>query len=670
MTLRPIDGAAQRATVPWQPRYVPRPGTPVRPFTPEPTLPLGDPTGGSDARAWREQVDGRLAFPRVHIDRNVDLKMSDGVVLRATVVRPADRAGRATDIPFPAVINVNPYNRAVVDAIDVATHTPIVGPAVTRTAGPLSRGVVDLTGGLLDGFGINRRLVRSGYVQVIVDVRGTGSSHGIWQILGSREQDDSLEVLAWARRQEWCDGALGMGGWSYSAINALQAAGHNPPGLKAVFAIEGTEDIVRDIYITGGLPSAFIPLWLGAVNALKWAPNPRTLLRDTLNGNTLRWLLSRIASPATELASVLAGVLTGQDPRIYDDPYFDVRDPSVETITAPTFLFGGWHDLFARSTPRLYRRLNLPAGQKQMLVTDGYHFDMGEGFGGPQSPPRIDVLERAWYDRWLKGADNGVDRYGPVTLMQQGGQWTSGAQFPRPGARTERLYLTATPSETAAHARFDGGLDIAPARRRARVDTRPDLRGMVSKDMTQVTAGLTKGMSGSEDAAAQERGALSFTSAPVGEPVQLSGALNLHLAATCSAHEAIWTVTVNDVAPDGTSRVLTNGALMASNRAVDPARSDYDEHGELLTAFHPLSEAAKLPVDPGETVELDIDLVPTDALLDEGHRLRVDVYAGSYPRFLATVPDLIRTRLGRQSVVLDPAAPSYLSMRLVGNPRW
>ncbi|MDF0530465.1 CocE/NonD family hydrolase [Tsukamurella sp. 8F] len=668
MTTSPIGGSARRSAQA-APLWTTRPGA-RRYVTPEPTLPLGDPTGGADALLWRESVDGHLAHPRVHIDRNVDLRMSDGVIMRATVVRPADRTGRPVSTPYPAIININPYNRAVVDAIDTATHTPVIGPAVTRASKAMTGGAMDLTGGLLDGFGINRRLVRSGYVQVIVDVRGTGASHGVWQILGSREQQDSVEILGWAREQEWCDGNLGMGGWSYSAINSLQAAGHNPPGLKAVFAIEGSEDIVRDIYITGGLPSAFIPMWLSVVNALKWVPNPRTVLHDALHGNTLGWLLSRIASPATELTAVVAGVLTGRDPRIHDNPYFDVRDPQIDAITAPTFLFGGWHDLFGRSTPRIYRRLNLPAGQKQMLVTDGYHFDMGTGFGGRQSPPRIDVLQRAWYDRWLKGVDNGVDGYGPVTLMQQGGQWTSGSEFPRAGARTRRLYLTSAPSDTAPHARFDGRLDGLPGRRHARLDTRPDLRGAVSRDMTQVTAGLTKGFAAFDEAGTQERGALSFTTPPAAEPVQISGALNLRIAASGQGHEAIWTATVNDVAPDGTSTVLTGGALTATNRAVDSARSDYDDAGELLSAFHPLTEAAKLPVEPDVVYELDIDLVDTDALIDEGHRIRVDVYAGSFPRYLATVPDLIRTRLGRQSLVLDPDAPSYLTLRLIGDPGW
>ncbi|BDH59621.1 hypothetical protein MTP03_45600 [Tsukamurella sp. PLM1] len=428
-------------------------------------LPLGDPTGGADALAWREAVDGRLTYPRVHIDRNVDIRMSDGVVLRATVVRPAELDGVPVERPYPAILNLNPYNRMVVDAIDETTHAAFVGPALTNASKALTGGTVDFSGGLLQGFGINRRLVRSGYVQVIVDVRGTGTSHGVWQILGPREQQDSVEVLAWAREQPWCDGNLGMGGWSYSAINSLQAAGHAPEGLGAVFAIEGSEDIVRDIYITGGLPSVFIPLWLGAVNALKWLYNPRTLLRDTVNGNVFRWLHSRISSPATEISSVVSGVLTGRDPRVNDNPYFTERNPKIESITAPTFLFGGWHDLFGRSTPRMFSHLNLPAGQKQMVVTDGFHFDMGAGFGGTQAPPRIDVLERAWYDRWLKGIENGVERYGPVTIKQQGGGWSAGECFPRPGARTMRLYATPAPSGTAAHTKYDGAL--APSRRAA-----------------------------------------------------------------------------------------------------------------------------------------------------------------------------------------------------------
>lgn len=638
------------------------------------TLPLGDPTGGADGLRWREQVDGAQLYPRVTIDRDVSITMSDGVVLRATVIRPANRFGQTIRTPYPAIININPYNRAAIDFVDQTLHAPVLGKALhtasrsVDASGTALEGLTTLTqtlsGGVFDVFGINRNLVRSGYAQVIVDVRGTGASLGKWEILGAREQQDSVEIIDWVSGQEWCDGSVGLAGWSYSAINSLQAADKRPPQLGAVFAVEGCDDIVRDIYITGGMPSAFIPVWLSAVNILKWLPNPANAIRDLVRGDTLKWAIDRIKSPATELPSLLWGFLTARDPRIFDDPYFDERDPIVDRIEAPTFTVGAWHDLFGRSATGVYERLQMEPGRKQMIVGDGYHLDVGSGYGGKSAPPRLDVLERAWFDRWLKGHRNGIEFYGPVTLLQQGGSWTSGANYPRTEVEPKRLYLHATPSTTAEHAVHDGSMASTPAEHVSTLHIRPDVRGLRSRDMTQVTAGATMvlGTDWAKDARFQERGALSFTSEPVRVATPISGAMNLRLNVATAAHEAIWAVTVNDVAPDGTSTVLTNGALSASNRALDRSKSTYASDGSLLSAHHYLSRKRKMPVPADEPIRIDVDLVPTDAVLQPGHRLRVDVYAASLPRYLTLVPDLIKARGRRQQLILDPDRPSHLTL--------
>ncbi|MGV9826361.1 CocE/NonD family hydrolase [Gordonia sp. NPDC003429] len=642
------------------------------------TLPFGDPTGGADGMRWRDQVDGELLYPKVTIDRNVSITMSDGVRLAATVVRPATRFGKTVETPYPAIVNINPYNRAAIDFIDTTMHAPVLGTAVRAASrsvdasGTALEGLTNLTatlaGGVLDVFGINRNLVRSGYVQVIVDVRGTGASRGKWEILGAREQQDSVEIIDWVADQQWCDGAVGLAGWSYSAINSLQAADKRPAQLGAVFAVEGCDDIVRDIYITGGMPSAFIPAWLSVVNVLKWVPNPSTVLQDVLRGNAFGWLRDRLASPATELPSLLWGFLTARDDRIFDDPYFDERDPRIDRIEVPTFTVGAWHDLFGRSATGIYERLQLDPGRKQMIVGDGYHFDAGSGYGGPFAPPRLDVLERAWFDRWLKGQRNGVEFYGPVTMRQQGGTWTAGTEYPRPGVSPRRLYLVDEESQTAPHCVHDGALRGSPEGEYASLHIRPDVRGLISRDMTQVTAGATSALGPhfGFDARFQERGALSFTSAPVEESTSISGAMNLRLNVATTAHEAIWAVTINDVAPDGTSRVLTNGALSSSNRALDPSKSTYASDGSLVSAHHYLSRKRKLPVPADVPVRIDVDLVPTDAVLEPGHRLRVDVYAASFPRYLTVVPDLIKARGRKQRLVLDPAHPSYLTFQSSG----
>ncbi|MFC3243312.1 CocE/NonD family hydrolase [Gordonia humi] len=631
--------------------------------------------GGTPARGWAEAVDGRQPYPRVHIDRSITITMDDGTRLRATLVRPANVLGQPVKTALPTVLNVNPYNRAVIDGIDHALHAPVIGSAVRSASAaiPLGDGASRIGRtfgtGLWDVFGVNRNLVRSGYTQVIVDVRGTGASQGRWEILSPREQRDSVEVIEWISEQPWCDGNVGMAGWSYSAINSLQAAGHRPAALKAVFAVEGGADMVRDVYLTGGMPSAFIPLWLTLVNGLKWLPNPATAVADVLRGDAYRWLRDRLSSPASEMPSLLWGFLTARDDRIFDDPYFDERNPRIEDIECPTFTVGGWHDLFGRSATRVYSTLRMAPGRKQMLVADGYHFDPGCDHGSPGRPPRLDVLERAWFDKWLKGLDNGVDEYGPIVMQQQGGQWSCSSEYPRADVRPRRLFLAEAPSGTAGHTRHDGSLRDGPAARRRSLRITPDLRGFVSRDAAQVTAGaaIVLGKDFSTDARFQEVGGLTFTSEPVGVPTQISGQMNLRLNVSTTAHEGIWAVTVNDVAPDGTSTVLTNGALTSSNRALDPSRSTYTDDGVLLDAVHYLSRERRLPVPADEPVRIDVDLVPTDAVLAVGHRLRVDVYAASLPRYLTIVPDLIKARRRRQQLVLDPNKPSYLTFQADGD---
>ena len=160
-----------------------------------------------------------------------------------------------------------------------------------------------------DVFGINRNLVRSGYVQVL-DVRGTGASQGKWQILGMREQKDSLELIDWVTTQKWCNGRVGMAGWSYSLST------HCRPLIsgRARWKRCSRSRVVRTSSVTSTSPAA----WPRRSSRSGWAwstsprvPNPRTLMHDMGHGDTARWLRDRVKSPATEIPSLLWG---------FDDP--------------------------------------------------------------------------------------------------------------------------------------------------------------------------------------------------------------------------------------------------------------------------------------------------------------------------------------------------------------
>lgn len=645
---------------------------------------LADPSGGAAGRQWQATADAEPAHPGIAIEWDVPITMSDGTVLRANVYRPADAQGRAVDEKLPTILNITPYTKLVSAVTDAGLALPGVGDNLVSllnelnlTGTPLD-GVPELTGlvtsGGMKAFGVNRDLVQSGYTQVVVDARGTGFSQGVWDVLGPREQQDSVEIVDWASKQSWSDGAVGMAGVSYSGINSVQAAGHRPPALKAIFPVEPGNDLLRDIVGTGGgLGVGFMPLWLALVDGTKLIPNAQDLLRGNLDQ---KWLADRLASPDTMIPELAQAVSAPTVEEItpstldvaQDGPFYQDRLADLGNITVPTMVFGGWHDIFANSEPRIYNGIDLPPGRKQLVMGDTYHLNPGQGFGTAGAPPRIDVLERAWFDKWLKGIDNGIDEYGPVTLWQQGGGWTTTDQFPRAGAEYERLYLSAASSGTAGHSAHDGSLLPQAPVDTAMLTVAPGLRGFCSRDAAQGTAGalVALGTVCTRDSRVQEVEGLTFTGAPVTEPTVLSGPINVHLNTVHDATDGFWAVTVNDVAPDGRSTVLTSGALTSSLRAVDDSKSQTAPNGDYVDAHHHLTLETRQPTVPGRPTVLDVNLLPTDAVLAPGHRLRVDVYAASAPRYLPLGPMRQDSGLRPQHLLLDPAQPSFVTLPVVG----
>src|SRR6266567_2743576 len=187
-------------------------------------LATGTSRAASQPPAWTSY--DRPAQYAVVVDQHVPVQMSDGVVLNAVIRRP-DAPGR-----FPVIVTITPYN---------------------GTNGAIG---VD-----------NDYLVQRGYVQVVLDARGTGQSQGTWDDLGPREQRDGYEAVEWAAAQPWSNGIVGMWGPSYMAISQLFTAAQQPPHLKAIFPIVPMGDSYRDMVFPGGQNNTgFIPLWLALVS--------------------------------------------------------------------------------------------------------------------------------------------------------------------------------------------------------------------------------------------------------------------------------------------------------------------------------------------------------------------------------------------------------------------
>ncbi|PXX65039.1 hypothetical protein DFR70_104100 [Nocardia tenerifensis] len=645
------------------------------------------PDGGAAGAAWAATEDGPQQYPNVFIEWDVPITMSDGTVLKGNVYHPADAAGQPISTPTPTIVNLTPYTKLGSMIADSMISIPWLSDAVLQVArdvdlsGTPFSGITDLTralgGGLLRNFTVDRQLIKSGYTQVVVDVRGTGFSQGDWDLLRYREQQDTVEVIDWTARQPWSTGDIGMNGVSYSGLNQLQVAAKNPPALKAIFPVVPSRNPFRDLVAPGGaIGVTFMPAWLLAVNGAKLVPDLASAARGQFD---MRWLMDRLADPFTFLDALLNVLVTPQidqlDPKVQallqaDSPFRQSWETDPTRITLPTFVTGGWHDVFVNSQADVYQRIPLPPGKKQLFMGGGYHISNGNESGRPGLPPRMDVLQRAWFDKWLKGIDNGIDEYGPVTLRQQGGGWITSPSFPQPGVEYRRMYLSAAPSGTATSV-HDGSLFGAPSPSLDTLTVAPGLTGVCSRDLAQESAGATSIIDGcSKDSRIQELGGLTFTSAPVAEPTTVSGPIAVRLNTVHDATDGYWTVTVNDVAPDGQSSVLSSGQLVSSLRAIDEGRSTRLSNGDYTDPVPDLSLDSRQPVVPGEPTALDISVPGIEAVLQPGHRLRVDVYAGNFPRGLPPMPLLVESGLRPQRLLLDQNQPSFVNLPVRGNPGW
>ncbi|HEU5033537.1 MAG TPA: CocE/NonD family hydrolase, partial [Mycobacteriales bacterium] len=130
-------------------------------------------TVGAAPSGWQP----RAATYGVHVTEDVPVTMSDGTVLRVNVYRPARDDGSPAPGRFPVILTQTPYNKSA----------PQLGFR-------------------------NDFLVEHGYVQVVADVRGTGSSEGSWDSFGAREQKDGAELVRWAHSRErgWSNGRVGL----------------------------------------------------------------------------------------------------------------------------------------------------------------------------------------------------------------------------------------------------------------------------------------------------------------------------------------------------------------------------------------------------------------------------------------------------------------------------
>ncbi|MEU5347519.1 CocE/NonD family hydrolase [Streptomyces sp. NPDC020766] len=489
----------------------------------------------------------RTSFPYETTHDDLRVPLPDGTKLYARVWRPL------TDEPVPALLEYLPYRLTDWTAPrDWQRHPWYAG---------------------------------HGYASVRVDIRGHGNSEGMpGDEYSATELADGVEVVNWLAAQPWCSGRVGMFGISWGGFNSLQIAALAPEPLKAVVTVCSTDDRYdNDVHYMGGS--------VLAVDMHAWAA-------------TMLAFVSRPPDPvyAGEVWHDLwVKRLEMVDPFLHTWLAHQTRDDhwrrgsvceDYSAIGAAVLAVGGWHDPYRDAVLRLVE--HLPADRVRGIVGPWSHQYPDRGL---PPGPAIGFLQETlrWWDHWLKDTETGImsepllrsyvsDSHPPATVYPTlPGRWVGDPAWPSPLVAPVTYALKGEPVvvRSPQHTGVDAGR-FFPFGNDA--DLPPDQRD--------------------EDA----RSACFDFEVP--EEIWVLGRPRVRLRLTTEATRGQVVARICDVAPDGSSTLVTRGVLNLSAR-----------HGRDQV----------VPWKPGSTEDVVLDLNAIGHAFPPGHRVRLAVSSAYWP---------------------------------------
>ncbi|MCA2010621.1 CocE/NonD family hydrolase [Cereibacter sphaeroides] len=420
-------------------------------------------------------------------------------------------------------------------------------------------------------------MAAQGYACLRVDIRGNGDSEGVFDDEYSpTELQDACDLIAWIAEQDWCSGSVGMMGKSWGGFNCLQTAFLQPPALKAVVSVCSTTDrFADDIHFKGGTLLGENFGW--AALMLSYASRPADpLLRPDWREDFRRRVaeLPHLADPWTSHQSRDAYWKHGS---VCED---------YSRMKAAVLSVGGWNDGYMNTPAHLVE--NIPGAKA--IVGPWVH-----QYPHTAVPaPRIGFLTemKTWWDRWLKGIENGADQWPnyraymlqsetpDACAAERKGYWVA-EQMPSPNVAWQELGLG------------DGSLgNAAPF---TAVVSTPQTLGASAGEYFPM--GTSAEMAG--DQRADDAHSLCFEQLQP-EGLRLLGAARLKLTLSADQPFAFVCARLCDVAPDGSSTRIAHGLLNLHHRSDPPA-----------------------PLVPGESVEVEVVLDQMAYEMAPGHTLRL-----------------------------------------------
>ena len=562
------------------------------------------------------------------VERDVEVNMRDGIILRADVYRPD------TPDPLPALLQRTPYGKAF-------SQTSFALMAAER-----------------------------GYAVVNQDTRGCWASEGDHYPF-VHEMDDGYDTVEWAARQPWCDGQVGMFGASYVGYTQFAAAVTRPPALKTIIPSITFCDAYSSMRYGGALALGLGVSWnlsFGVMMAIMRHPGSdkeKNELMDQLIAAVDQMALGQTFDymPLNDLPLIgrdgLARYLADCLAHPTRDDYWQRLNCPHEAISIPVFHVGGWYDTFIANTLHDFCGIHNQGNTRQKMLVgpwvhgsyDGHAGEVDFGLRASSYLLMPDEIQLRWFDHWLKGAENGIMEEPPMYIFVMGdNRWRFENEWPLARTQYTPFYLHSGGAANSLHG--DGALSPETPTDEPVDSFVYDPRNPVPTrggGLCCWQAALPSGAYDQREVEARPD-VLVYSTPPLEHDVEVTGPIELHLWAASSAPDTDFTAKLVDVGACGYARNVQDGIVRARYRnAATPAE----------------------PIHPGEVYEYTIDLGATSNVFKAGHCMRLEISSSNFPRFDRNpntgrpIGDETELRTALQTILHDAEHPSRVVLPII-----
>lgn len=425
-------------------------------------------------------------------------------------------------------------------------------------------------------------LLRNGYAFAVQDMRGFYASATAGK--GAPRHYDGYDTTEWLAKQPWCNGKVGMLGYSHLGAAQYEAAVTAPPHLACAIPAQAPGNYYTDAYYPAKFRKA----------------DMETILRGPFTRRASQLIRRRIRGRETS---------------------------SIQQFNTPMIHSAGWYDFYTEGAIEMFRACQQDGGpgargkQKLLIGPWGHGVLQEEDPGTPLKLPgglaypansKLDWENDfwlPWFDYWLKGKQTGVMDRPAVSYYLMGdvddpgapgNEWVESDDFP-PQSVAVRYHIHSDHTLTLA----------APAVENDLIEYQYDPRNPVPTVGRFHWRLPVKGPYDQREVEGRPD-VLVFTTPALDAPLRIVGQIRVKLWASSDRQDTDFTAKLTDVYPDGRSMLFSDSIVKARHR------NTFLEE-EFLT--------------PGQIYEFDIDLGYIAIVLAPGHHLRLAISSSNFDRF-------------------------------------